>query len=196
MKKRSVIPGVVVLIALALFLAYIWKQLVIFDAIGLLSALFVGKKIAYIMHDKALLSERHGAGSTDSVFLKPFGFMADISLTIGLIVLVGWILFTILLGFLPGAVLDTIFLGHVRYSIIISVIGLILGSYLLFRARTSTNQKLLSSWGKRAAIPSRMAEKMTGAVAQTEEIMKGMPGKGIQMANDALGMGKQIIGKK
>jgi len=199
MKEKSIIPGVVVLIAVAIFLVQIWKDIRIFDAIALLLALFTGKKIAYIVHDKELLSSRFGTNSRNSrgsIFLKPFGFMADISLLIGMILLLGWTVFTILLGFLPRAVFDSILFGHVRYSLILSVIGLILGSYLFFRARVSTNQKLLSSWAKRAASPSKMAEKMLGVAAQTEEIMKSMPEKGLHIANGAMGMADEIIRKR
>ncbi len=195
MRKRSAIPGVLMLIFSAVLFSivlpagydaglslFMFTVVTAFTLLGILSGISVGKKMAYTVHDRELMAERLGGKGT---ITGAFGMATDLSLFIGAFFLVGWTVFTILLSFLEGAVTDRILLGYVRWLSILAMITMITGSYLLFRARASEKRRMLSFWGKRAEMPAGMGEKMERGVDYVEAQARAIPGKGLRMAADA-----------
>jgi len=195
MRKRSAIPGVMTLIFSAVLFSivlpasydagislYMFAVVTVFTLLGIISGISVGNKMSYTIHDKEFMAMHlRGKGAITGTF----GMAADISLLIGTFFIVGWTVFTLLLGFLEGAATDRILLGYVRWLSILAMITLIAGSYLLFRARSSAKHEMLSFWGKRAEMPAGMMKKMEGKVDYVETQARTLSGKGLQMAADA-----------
>ena len=186
MRKRSVFPGLITLAISAVLFYFMFADIlaaglsgfmfyftVLFTSISLLSGISVGRKIAYAMHDRKLVADKLGGTGHISGF---FGKGFDISLWAGTIFIVGWTVFMVLMGYLFRAVADSILLGYVRWLSIISMTALITGSYLLFRARSSGREKMLSFWGKRARMPVNAIEETEREIDDAEAHMLSMFG--------------------
>ena len=203
MRKISTIPGIMTLIFSAVLFSialpasydaglslFMFTVVTIFTIVGIISGISVGKKMAYTIHDRELMAARlTGKGTITGTF----GVAADISLLIGAIFIVGWTVFTLLLSFLEGAVVDSILMGYVRWLSILAMVTLITGSYLLFRARSSAKHEMLSFWGKRAEMPAGMVEMMENRVDYVETQVINMPEKGFRMATEVMDTVEEAI---
>lgn len=203
MRRRSAIPGVMTLIFSAVLFSVVLPAgydaglsvsmfyiVTAFTLLGILSGISVGKKLAYTVHDRELMAERL---SGNGAITGSFGMTADLSLLIGVFVIAGWTLFTVFLGFMEGAVADRILLGYVRYLSLLSMATLIAGSYLLFRARSSAMDEMLSFWGKRAEMPVEVVRRLEEGVDYVETQARALPKKAIQMAADTANMAENIF---
>ena len=180
MRKKSYIPGIIILSLASILFSitlvettktvpdnYMGYLIIGFTVFGIYTGLSIGKKTAYTIHDRELMSERtkgHGA------FTSVIGSFINLPFLFATVVLVGWTVFMLSLGFVWQAVTDEIFLRTVRWIAIAAMMSLIMGSYMFYRAKSSSIDKMLSFWGKKSERQSRFVNE---AMKQTDYIEEG-----------------------
>ncbi|GEM_PF-3221419 len=203
MRKRSVLPGLLAFVLAAVLFSivvpasldaglewYMFYIVVGFTALGILSGISVGKKMAYTIHDRELMAERlEGRGTMTGIA----AIFADLFLLMGVFLLVGWTVFMILLGFLESVVTDAILMGRVRWIAIVAMSVLITASYLFFRARASARHEMLSFWGKEAEVPSDTFVQMQCMADTVEERVRNTSESGFRAAAGVLDAAEEVI---
>ena len=196
LKRKSVVPGVVVMVfGLLFFMVAVSDTLslpptkvmhyviIIFTLLGINFGISSGKKLAYGLHDKNIIlkdSDSDGKGRVSSAA----NVVMRRSVTFVFLTILFWSLFVIVLSFFWNALSDTLFFGQVRWFMIFSMVVLIVGSYLFYRAKVSTVTSMLTFTGKRMKqttdIGIKTSAVMDDAENMGENIMKKTMGKLLQ----------------
>ena len=160
---------------------YLGYMVIGFTVLGIYTGINIGKKTAYTVHDRELMSERmKGKG----VLTGTAGSFMNIPILFATIILVGWTVFMLSVGFVWQAVTDEIFLREVRWIAIVAMLSLIIGSYLFYRAKSSLTDKMLSFWGKKTEKQSKLInkamEESDAMEEKGEELLKSSPKIGVE----------------
>jgi len=119
--------------------------ILIFGILGINFGMSSGKRLAYTIHDRDLILERikgHGSVSTkvSKIMSIPIMFTA--------FTLIAWTVLVIAFSFSKSIVVDTILIGYVRWLLIFSMIVLITGSYIFYKARSYGKSHMLTLKGR------------------------------------------------
>jgi hypothetical protein len=113
--------------------------------IGIYFGISNGKNLAYHIHDRELYLEiSRGNGTITSMA----GSMMRFPIFLASMTLILWSLGLIAMGFFWSALSDSLFLGEVRWMLILSMAILISGSFILFGAVGHGKDRMLTRKGK------------------------------------------------
>ena len=180
--KRSIIPGIIVMIiALLLFVLGVYETLpfppekimhyiiLIFTLLGINFGISSGKKFAYNLHDKELLLKRI-KGTTLTTFMLR-SFMRNSIIFTSLTVLI-WSIFIITASLLWTVFTDELFIGEIRWLMIFSMVLLIYGSYLLYKNKSAATTQMLTFTGKKIEKANNLTKKATDIMDNVEQLGK------------------------
>ncbi|HEC94720.1 MAG TPA: hypothetical protein ENI45_01990 [Thermoplasmatales archaeon] len=184
LERKSVVPGVVVMIfGLLLFMVAVSDTLsfpptkvmhyviIVFTLLGINFGISSGKKLAYGVHDKnIILKDTQGKGNVSSAAAS----VMRTSVAFAFLTILLWSLFVITLSFFWNALSDTLFFGQVRWFMILSMVILICGSYLFYKAKSSTVNSMLTFTGKKMKQGTSVGKKTLKVMDNAENMGKSV----------------------
>jgi len=181
MNKKSVIPGVIIItISLILFVVAVSRTIpfpptsiiqyivLIFTLLGINFGISSGKKLAYSLHDKRIMVEQTQEHDGRAITAIPGSFMRN-SIIFTFLTIILWSLFIIILSFFWTILNDRVILGEVRWLMIFSMILLICGSYIFYRAKSYNIPDMLTFTGKRMKQGNDIMKKAVNITEKTEQ---------------------------
>ena len=157
--------------------------IIIFGILGINFGMSSGKRLAYTIHDRDLILKRiKGQGRASTII----GNFVKLPIMFTAFTLIAWTILVIAFSLSKSVVVDTVLIGYVRWMLIFSMIVLITGSYIFYKARSYGKSHMLTLKGR------IMMERSSKVVGEAMQRMDRAEEKGRNMAHQTDERGREL----
>ncbi len=171
--------------------------ILLFGILGINFGRSSGKRLAYTIHDRDILLERtKGHGKFSSRISR----ILQIPIMLTAFTLIAWTMLVIGFSLSRSIVVDAVLIGYVRWLLIISMIILIMGSYVFYKARSHGKSHMLTLKGRilmegGSKIVGNAMRKMDRAEDVGRDAMYRVEDRSKDMMHNAEDMGRNIVNR-